>query len=116
MDQVLDKALSQSESLVSFMHRMKICYPQDKADEIILKARQAMEARARVQGTDLKVEQAIKKGDFLQGTKDLFKTPLQKAKDVKKQIQAANAKVLEEKMQAKEEDKSLAIPGLHSQK
>jgi len=52
----------------------------------------------------------------LQGTKDLFKTPLQKAKDVKKQIQAANAKVLEEKMQAKEEVKSLAIPGLHSQK
>ena len=116
MDQVLDKALSQSESLVSFMHRMKIFYPQDKADEIILKARQAMEASARVQGTDLKVEQAIKKGDFLQGTKDLFKTPLQKAKDVKKQIQAANAKVLEEKMQAKEEVKSLAIPGLHSQK
>ena len=115
MDQVIDKALSQSESLVSFMNRMKVYYPKEKADEITLKARQTMEANTKVQGADLNVEQAIKKG-FIEGTKNLFKTPLQKSKEVKKQVQSMCAKVVEEKMQAEQEAQDAKNPADSSER
>ena len=98
MDDVVDKALNHSESLESFIKRMEIYYPKEKADEIILKAKQALTAKTKVEGADLKVEQAIGKTGFFNGARNLFKTPLEKSKDVKAAVQAHCAKEISKKM------------------
>lgn len=110
MEQVIDKAKEHAESLVSLLRRIGILYEKDnkKKDEITLRAKQAYQAQTKVDGENLKVEQLeVKKGIF--GGVNIFKTPLQKSKEVKNAVQQQCQKLAESKNIISEEAKENSL-------
>ena len=100
MDSQIDKALQHSESVEGFVKKMMIKYSEEvqKRDEIVLRARQALTAAGTVESAKPKTEEVVGKKGMFGGLSSMFKTPLEQAIEVRKEIEKQNAAQIAEKL------------------